>query len=222
MDEFKDRLNQALNIRNMTAAELSRLSKVNEGAISQYKKGAYKATQENLDRLAKTLNVSVAWLMGADVPMEREYEPKFKPPIITDDTVTFPVIGNIAAGYNEIAVEDWSGETVEIPKCYLKGRSENEFFVLSVKGDSMYPMYHENDKVLILKQNSIDKSGDIAAVLYDSECATLKKVEFVKGEDWIKLVPVNPEYIPKTISGVDLEHCNILGIPKLLIREINN
>lgn len=72
MAEFKDRLREALTIRNMSAAELARLSQVNEGAISQYKKGAYKATQENLDRLAKTLNVSIAWLMGADVPMEKE------------------------------------------------------------------------------------------------------------------------------------------------------
>ena len=38
MTEFKDRLNEALDMRNMTAAELSRLSGVNEGAISQYKK----------------------------------------------------------------------------------------------------------------------------------------------------------------------------------------
>lgn len=77
MAEFKDRLKEALTIRKMSAAELARLSQVNEGAISQYKKGAYKATQENLDRLAKTLNVSIAWLMGADVPMEKEYNNLF-------------------------------------------------------------------------------------------------------------------------------------------------
>lgn len=77
MAEFKDRLKEALAIRKMSAAELARLSQVNEGAISQYKKGAYKATQENLDRLAKTLNVSIAWLMGADVPMEKEYNNLF-------------------------------------------------------------------------------------------------------------------------------------------------
>ena len=120
MAEFKDRLKEALAIRKMSAAELARLSQVNEGAISQYKKGAYKATQENLDRLAKTLNVSIAWLMGADVPMEKEY--KLVSPTVTDDVVTFPVIGEIAAGYNCVANEDWSGDTVEVPTSYLKGR----------------------------------------------------------------------------------------------------
>jgi hypothetical protein len=36
----------------------------------------------------------------------------------------------------------------------------------------------------------------------------------------MKLVPVNPQYQPKTISGADLEQCKILGIPKLLIRQL--
>lgn len=64
MDNFKNRLNEALQIRQMSAAELSRLSGVNEGAISQYKKGMYKASQRNLDRIAQALNVPIPWLMG--------------------------------------------------------------------------------------------------------------------------------------------------------------
>ena len=69
MAEFQDRLNQALQMRDMTPAELSRITGVNEGAISQYRKGAYKASQRNLEKLAQALQVSIAWLMGADVPM---------------------------------------------------------------------------------------------------------------------------------------------------------
>ena len=72
MAEFKDRLTEALNDKNISAAELSRLADVNEGAISQYRKGAYKATQENLERLAKALDVSIAWLIGADVPSKNK------------------------------------------------------------------------------------------------------------------------------------------------------
>lgn len=85
----------------------------------------------------------------------------------------------------------------------------------------MYPMYHEGDTVLIRKQPSLEKSGDIGAIMYDNECATLKKIEYVPGEDWLTLVPINPEYKPKTISGADLEQCRVLGVPWLLIRELN-
>ena len=62
--EFKDRLNNALNYRGMTPAELSRKTGIGEGAISQYRRGAYKASQDNLDKISKALDVPVAWLIG--------------------------------------------------------------------------------------------------------------------------------------------------------------
>lgn len=212
---FKDRLNEALYQRKMSAAELSKLSGVNEGAISQYRKGEYKATQRNLEKMAQTLNVSIAWLMGADVPMNPL---NLVSPNITDDVVTFPVIGSIAAGYNEIAVEDWSGETIDVPRSYLRGRDKSDFFVLQVHGDSMYPIYHTDDKVLILRQTFIERSGDVGAVIYDGECATLKRIDIF--DDMVRLSPLNPSYPPKELTGTDLEHYRILGIPYLLVREI--
>ena len=219
MAAFKDRLNEALSMRNMTAAELSRLSGIDEGTLSNYKKGKYEPKQRKLESIAIALNVSIAWLMGADVPMEKEI--KYSSPTVTDDVVAFPVIGEIAAGYDQIAVENWSGDTVEVPKSYLKGRSVDDFMVLKVHGDSMYPLYQEGDIVLILKQSTLNYSGDIGAVIYEDEYATLKKVEFVYGEDWLRLVPLNPLYKPETIKGEALEHCRVIGIPRLLIREIN-
>ena len=72
MSEFKERLDEAMRIRDISAAELSRISNVNEGAISQYRAGKYKASQRSLDKLARALNVSIPWLMGADVPMMDE------------------------------------------------------------------------------------------------------------------------------------------------------
>lgn len=69
MASFQDRLNQAIKRADITPAELSRQTGVNEGAISQYRNGSYKATQRNLEKLAKALDVSIPWLMGADVPI---------------------------------------------------------------------------------------------------------------------------------------------------------
>lgn len=220
MIAFKDRLKDALDLKNITAADLSRMSGIDEGTLSNYKKGKYVPKQRKLEAIAVALNVSIPWLMGADVPMNEELNRlHLVPPNVAAETVTSPVIGNIAAGYDEIAIEDWSGDTVEIPISYLKGHKQSEFFVLSVKGNSMYPMYHDGDKVLIFKQSYIDNSGDIGAIIYDNECATLKKIEFVNEQ--IRLVPLNPEYMPKVITGTDVEQCHILGIPKMLIREIN-
>ena len=126
-------------------------------------------------------------------------------PVLSENLVEFPVIGEIAAGFDHIALEDsQSAHHVEIPASYLKGRPRSDFFVLRVCGDSMYPLYMD---------------GDNGAVLYE-DYATLKKVEYVTGEDWMRLVPVNPTYQPKMIEGADLEQCRILGVPVLLIREV--
>ncbi len=183
-----------------------------------YEKGDREPNSEMLVLLANYFNVSVDYLICRS--NSREQEIKLKSPIITDDNVSFPVIGELAAGYEHIAMEDWSGETIEIPESYLKGRKREDYLVLSVKGDSMYPHYQDGDKVLILKQDCINESGDIAAVIYDGEYATLKKVEYKK--DAVRLVPLNPEYMPKEISGADLEQFKIIGIPRLLVREIND
>lgn len=54
----------------MTAAELSRRLNVDEGTISNYKKGRYEPKQRRLEQISQILNVSIPWLMGADVAMD--------------------------------------------------------------------------------------------------------------------------------------------------------
>lgn len=181
-------------------------------AVNKIELGLRDINQSRILAFAKALNTTPNYLLNDDE--------KLLPPEITSDVTVFPVIGTVAAGYNELAVEDWSGETVSVPTEYLKGHSKDEFFVLSVHGDSMYPLYMNGDKVLILKQSTLNRSGEIGAILYNGDNATLKKVEYVEDEDWMKLVPVNPEYPPKTIEGSDLEQCHVLGVPRLLIREV--
>ena len=44
---------------------------IDKGQLSSYISGKYKPRQNNIDALAKALNVNEAWLMGFDVPMER-------------------------------------------------------------------------------------------------------------------------------------------------------
>ena len=200
---------------NMTQA--ARALQIPYTTYVNYEKGEREPNTEMLIKIAGFYSVSVDYLIGRS---DRE-RPQLLPPVITDDVVAIPVIGEIAAGYGELAVEDWSGETVDIPRRFLKGHKSEEFFILNVHGDSMYPLYMEGDKVLILRQTALARSGEIGAVLYDSEMATLKKVEYVTGEDWMKLIPINPNYPPKTITGADLESCRIIGVPKLLIREIH-
>lgn len=227
------RLRQIANERGLKqidivnlAEPLGRMYKVKIGRndVSQYFSGKVEPRQNKLYILAKALNVSEAWLMGFDVSSERETErdTELPTPNATSDFVTFPVVGEIAAGYDSLALEDWNGETVDIPSSYFKGRDKFEFFVLEVKGDSMYPEYQEGDRVLILKQSTLEYSGQIGAVLYEDTHSTLKKVEYAQGQDWMKLVPINPSFKTQRIEGEALEHCKVIGIPRMLIRDIKS
>lgn len=204
------------NAYNLTQEDLAKIAGVSDGAVSQWEKGETSPRMGAIERISQHFGIPKSKILD-----DSDKGIQLLPPTITSDTTIFPVIGEIAAGYDKIGIEDWSGETVEIPRAYLKGHKKEEFFVLQVQGNSMYPLYQEGDKVLILRQSALSHSGEIGAVLYDDEMATLKKVEYVEGEHWLRLVPINPDFMPRLIENDDLEHCRIIGVPKLLIRDLS-
>ena len=67
-----NRIRTALKTRRMKQVELCQLAKVPESSLSLYLKGEYEPKQNRIYDMARVLNVSEAWLMGYDVPMERE------------------------------------------------------------------------------------------------------------------------------------------------------
>ena len=66
-----DRIKTALLIKGLKQSDLVRLTKIPKSAISQYISGAFEPKQDRVYLISKALNVSEAWLMGLDVPMER-------------------------------------------------------------------------------------------------------------------------------------------------------
>ena len=72
MESISERIKTALELREMKQADLIKLTGINKGALSSYISGKYEPKQNNIFLMAKALNVSEAWLMGYDVPMERK------------------------------------------------------------------------------------------------------------------------------------------------------
>ena len=71
--EMKDRLREALELREKKAVDLARDLQIPKSAISQYLSGT--RTIKDSARtyiIAEYLDVDEAWLMGFDVPMERK------------------------------------------------------------------------------------------------------------------------------------------------------
>lgn len=65
------RIKEALEIRDMTQADLCRATGIGKSAMSQYVNGRLVPRQDRTYLIARSLNVSEAWLMGFDVPMDR-------------------------------------------------------------------------------------------------------------------------------------------------------
>lgn len=70
VSNFKERFNQALNIKNIKAVELSKKTGITEAQISQYRSGYAKPKDDLLFDIAQALDVNPVWLMGLNVPME--------------------------------------------------------------------------------------------------------------------------------------------------------
>lgn len=190
---FRERLNKALNDKGMSPAELARKTGIGEGAISQYRSGAYKASQRNLEKIAGALNVSISWLMGVDsnvtilpdniIPMPRMKE--------------WPVLGATACG-NPLHREIFD-EVVVAPDDIKAD------VVFRCVGDSMInARVFDGDAVFVRLQPSVE-NGQIAVVRLDDEY-TLKRVYV--GDGYVELRAENPTFPAIILRGTELEAKN--------------
>ena len=67
-----ERIKIALSNSGMKQVELSNLTGIDKGSISNYLAGRYEPKADAINKMAKVLNVNEMWLWGYDVPAERE------------------------------------------------------------------------------------------------------------------------------------------------------
>lgn len=172
-----------------------------------------------LHKIAKGMNMTIDELFAA-VEDFRVDMTSGNTPEVASDTVTFPVIGEIAAGYDLFAEQSYdTTDTVEIPLSYFKGKDRMNFLILRVRGDSMYPMYLDKDIVLVERSDDKPESGKVLAVRYE-DFATIKKVEFDDAFEKVKFIPINPMYQIKELSPEEKEQFEFIGYPRRLIRDL--
>lgn len=70
MATFSERLCEALQMRNMKPSQLAKLLDVDQATIHNYQIGKYAPKQTRTEQIANILNVSIPWLMGADISPE--------------------------------------------------------------------------------------------------------------------------------------------------------
>lgn len=199
MVDFNIRLVEALKLRNMKPAELSRISGISEGMISSYRHGNYKASQRNLEKLAKALNVSIPWLMGADVPITPSIPNASN--IFPIERKKIPLLGKIACGKPIMSEEIFDGYV----QCNGNVHAD---FCLRAEGDSMIGARIYDGDIVFIKQQPEVENGEIAAVSID-DAVTLKRVYF--GDDYVELKPENPTHKILRFTKNEIEQFRIIG-----------
>lgn len=210
IDTFSNRLQKALDCSNMKQVDLVEKTGLDKTLINKYLAGIMKAKQDKLTILANALNVNEVWLMGYDIPMNRN----IKLDKLGNPVVEIPVLGTVKAGYDYLAQENWIG-TVDIDK---KLAESGELFALKVHGNSMFPTLMEDDIVIIKKQDDFE-NGDIVVAIINGDEATIKKGK--KTDTSILLQPLNNDYEPLIFTYDEMKSIpvTIIGVVKQLKRE---
>ena len=216
-NQFAFRLKHAMVMRGIKASELSEKAKIPKSAISQYLSGLYEAKQKNIFKLANVLNVSEAWLMGLDVPMEKNTDDLIKKiggiPLSEIETTPIPILGTVKAGYDYLAQEN----IIDYIPFKVNGSDKENYYALDVVGDSMEPLFVDGDTVIVHRQDDFE-NGDNCVVLINGNEATVKKV--YKGSNGIELKAVNPYYPPKIFTKEEIRDLpvKVIGIVEKSIR----
>ncbi|MDV6011159.1 transcriptional repressor LexA [Haloechinothrix sp. LS1_15] len=126
----------------------------------------------------------------------------------SDDAVTVPVVGDIAAG-SPIAADEHVDDILTLPRD-LTGRGN--VFGLRVRGDSMIDAGIHDGDMVVVRQQPEAHSGQTVAALIDDE-ATVKV--FRRRHGHVYLEPRNPDY-----EVIDGDNAVVLGIVVSVLRSL--
>jgi repressor LexA len=126
----------------------------------------------------------------------------------SDDSVSVPVVGHIAAG-TPISADEHVDDMLTLPRG-LTGRGN--VFGLRVRGDSMIEAAICDGDIVVVRQQSEAHSGQIVAAMIDEE-ATVKVYRRRNGH--VYLEPRNPDY-----EVIDGDNAVVLGTVVSVLRSV--
>lgn len=106
------RISKALSIRGIKQSELCALAKIPKSSLSLYLSGAYEPKQDRIYDMAQVLDVDPVWLMGFDVPMEKQQSSPDKQELTEGEKLVLELFRKIP--------EDRQPEALELLQVALK------------------------------------------------------------------------------------------------------
>lgn len=191
-EKFGQRFTELIQEKGLTQKYIAKFLNVSQPQVHDYKHGSTPNKEETLIKLCKLLGVTRSYILGEND---------------SRNIVYVPILGKIRAGLPIFASENYSGEYTFSDNMTMN----KDCFVLEVIGDSMCDSnIKDGDSVIFEKQDFLEKSGDIMAVLIDDE-ATIKRVTV--NQDSYILLPSNKKYDPIIVN----KNSNIKFLGKLFM-----
>lgn len=202
------RLKKALDLRNLKQVDVVEKTGISKSLLSMYINGKAEPRQNNIHKLAKLLNVNETWLMGYDVPMEKEAKTQLTSNAVFLDKSQFisvPVYGKASAGNGYINME-----TVLYNKIIHINGYSHDSFLIEVSGDSMEPIILDGEFVLVDPTFIEICEGKIYVITYNDE-TFIKMIEEHKEDGIVLLKSINQKYRDKIIKKEEFESVKIEG-----------
>ena len=201
MPNLPDILKARRSELGLTLLQIAEATGVKEATVQRWESGNIKSLRhENLEKLAKVLNMTPAALMGwndesANAAIVDHLEP-----------YKAPIVGTIPAGYPAVALEDIEGYE---PIPYSNAE---DYIFLRVSGDSMINADIRPDDLVLIRRQSTAEPGQIVACIVNGDEATLKR--YRPAPDGVYLMPENSAYAPRRVDYEDFEngYANIIGV----------
>lgn len=189
--------------------------KLGKSALSQYVNGKQSPDQDKIYLLSKTLNVNEAWLMGFDVPRQRDKQ------LITEakansSSYNYFDVGLSAGALCEVSpFKNTNVKQLTLPDDVMGKYAGSPDIILSrVNGESMNRVIPDGSLIAIEKVNSVFdiKNGDIVVFQDCSEMA-IKRFYNNKLKRTIIFTPdsTNSSFTPMSYSYDDLANVQIIG-----------
>lgn len=194
---FAQRLKEMRKAKKVSQVKLASCLGISQQAVGKWEMGRSTPDPETVARIAEYFGTTTDYLLGcSDIrrPMAQQWD--------HGGQTLLPIIGTVRAGYGALAFEDDCGqEAADV-------RNPQDYFFLTVKGDSMEPRISDGDLALVRRQSTVE-NGDLAVVIIGGEEGTLKKI--FKKDGAVILQPFNPAYPTQVFMGQDLDNLSVVG-----------
>lgn len=191
--------------RSWTQPMLADKMSVSQSTITMWENDKRAVSSEDIKKLAKLFGTTTDYILGIDDSLPINAIPVSSK--LADQPVM--VYGEIQAGVAKWAEQDIIGQ-INVTKSFAKRYGAKNLFALQVNGESMNREI-PNGYTAVFSKDLEPESGDIVAVMIDSESATIKRFRETSLAVMFEPSSWDPSFKPYVFPKDGIQDFKIIG-----------